>query len=91
MGFKFELNLEENQGVYVGEDMAFFRNPTFEKIVDFLKKEYGYKDIIQIEDIILTKKERYKTFYVRYTSLGNLEEETIESMRLTITKLTIID
>jgi len=29
MGFKFELNLEENQGVYVDEDMAFFRNPTF--------------------------------------------------------------
>jgi hypothetical protein len=51
--FKFELNLKEDEGVIVDDSRGFFKNPTFETIAEFSKKNYGYKEVNQLEDIIL--------------------------------------
>jgi hypothetical protein len=57
MSFKFELNLKEDEGILVDDSRGFFKNPTFEKIAEFSKKNYGYKEFNQIEDIIMDSDE----------------------------------
>lgn len=57
MSFKFELNLKEDEGILVDDSRGFFKNPTFEKIAEFSKKNYGYKEFNQLEDIIMPSDE----------------------------------
>lgn len=86
MSFKFELNLKKDEGIVLDDNNILFRNnPTFEKIVEVLKREGIYKEVVQLEDFIIEENEEYKdikVYAVYEDNTSSLEEISIYKYKI---------
>jgi len=85
MAFKFEISLKENQVLHIENEDVIFTNPTFEKIEEYYQKNYDYKNVVQLGDIVLDSENQGDSFEVAFIYKdGDKQIETIVLSKLNI-------